>query len=72
MKHIGWCLDQIQIAFFHLPRTIDDPKDKVKANKVLDEVEEYFTQCGIVAGDRNVVGLKFCDDPNAVLPGKVT
>jgi hypothetical protein len=58
MKHIGWCLDQIQIAFFHLPRTIDDPKDKVKANKVLDEVEEYaHTMMELVLSDKLRVHL---------------
>lgn len=41
MKHIGWCLDKIQMEFMLLPRTIDSPKDKVKSIKILDEVEGY-------------------------------
>ncbi|MBR9675422.1 hypothetical protein GOV05_00245 [Candidatus Woesearchaeota archaeon] len=41
MKHIGWCLDKIQIVLSKLPKTIDSPKEKDKATQILDEVEEY-------------------------------
>ena len=41
MKHIGWCLDQIQIVMVPIPKEVISPEDKEKANKILDEVEEY-------------------------------
>lgn len=41
MKHIGWCLERIQIAMAHIPRAVSSQEDKVKANNILDEVQEY-------------------------------
>jgi len=41
MKHIGWCLDRIQIVMGHIPRAVLSPEDKEKANNILDEVQEY-------------------------------
>lgn len=41
MKHIGWCLERIQIAMAHIPRAVISQEDKVKANNILDEVQEY-------------------------------
>jgi hypothetical protein len=41
MKHIGWCLDQIQIAMMGLPKPIDSQEAKDKANEILNEVEGY-------------------------------
>ena len=41
MKHIGWCLDQIQIEMGKIPRGIKSEEDKVLAKKILDEVKEY-------------------------------
>ncbi|MBU2640072.1 MAG: hypothetical protein KKG75_05220 [Nanoarchaeota archaeon] len=42
MKHIGWCLDQIQIAMMPMPKEVISPEDKVKANDILDKIEEYL------------------------------
>jgi len=41
MKHIGWCLDKIQIVMADIPREVISQQDKDKANKILDEVQEY-------------------------------
>jgi len=41
MKHIGWCLEKIQIAMAHIPREVISQEDKEKAKKILDEVQEY-------------------------------
>jgi len=41
MKHIGWCLERIQIAMAHIPRAVISQEDKVKANNILNEVQEY-------------------------------
>ena len=41
MKHIGWCLERIQIAMTQIPKTVISQEDKEKANTILDEVQEY-------------------------------
>lgn len=41
MKHIGWCLEKIQISLAGLPKDIDSKENKEKAARVLDEVEGY-------------------------------
>lgn len=41
MKHIGWCLEKIQVAMRKIPRRLNNDKDKEKANEILDEVQEY-------------------------------
>lgn len=41
MKHIGWCLDEIQIAMMHIPREILDNSDRQKAINTLDKVQGY-------------------------------
>jgi len=41
MKHIGMCLDKIQIVMAHIPRTVISPEDKERASDVLDDVQEY-------------------------------
>ena len=41
MKHIGWCLERIQIVMAHIPRAVISEEDKEKANKILNEVQEY-------------------------------
>ena len=41
MKHIGACLDNIQILLGGIPKNIDSPQDKDKAIRIVDEVEEY-------------------------------
>ncbi len=41
MKHIGWCLDKIQITMSRIPREVISSEDKEKANKILNEVSEY-------------------------------
>jgi len=41
MKHIGWCLDNIQVKMMKLPRNIDSDNDKSAAIHTIDEVEEY-------------------------------
>ena len=41
MKHIGWCLERIQIAMANIPRAVISQEDKGKAQNILDEVQEY-------------------------------
>ena len=41
MKHIGWCLERIQMVMAHIPRAVISQEDKVKANNILNEVQEY-------------------------------
>ncbi len=41
MKHIGWCLDRIQIVMVHIPKAVISQEDKEKARNILDEVQEY-------------------------------
>jgi len=41
MKHIGWCLERIQITMSHIPRAVISQEDKEKAKAILDEVQEY-------------------------------
>lgn len=39
MKHIGWCLDKIQVEMAHIPREVISQEDKNKASHILDEVQ---------------------------------
>lgn len=41
MKHIGACLDNIQITLGQIPRNIDSSEDKARAVKIVDEIQEY-------------------------------
>lgn len=41
MKHLGWCLDRIQIAMANLPRAVISQGDKERAQSILDEVQGY-------------------------------
>jgi len=41
MKHIGWCLDQIQIVMADIPKKVISQKDKTKAQDILNNVQEY-------------------------------
>lgn len=41
MKHIGWCLDKIQVAFMHMPKDVTSEEDKIAANSIIDEIQEY-------------------------------
>ena len=41
MKHIGTCLDNIQIALAQIPRNVDSHEDKARAFKIVDEIQEY-------------------------------
>ncbi len=41
MKHIGWCLDQIQIVMMHIPKEVISQDGKNKANEILNQVQEY-------------------------------
>ena len=41
MKHIGTCLDNIQILLARMPKNIDSTTDKAKATQMVDEIEEY-------------------------------
>jgi hypothetical protein len=41
MKHIGWCLNGIQIAFVNMPRDITSDSNKKKAREVIDKVQKY-------------------------------
>ncbi len=42
MKHIGACLDGIQIALAQIPRKVESAEDKAKAFKIMDEIEAYL------------------------------
>jgi hypothetical protein len=41
MKHIGWCLDRIQTEMMTMPKAVILPKDKERANQVLNEIQKY-------------------------------
>ena len=41
MKHIGWCLDRIQIQIGGIPRNLDRSVDIALANYIVNRVEEY-------------------------------
>jgi len=41
MKHIGWCLEKIQIVMGYIPKAVESQDDKDKATKILDDVQEY-------------------------------
>lgn len=41
MKHIGWCLDKIQMALVHIPKAVISPEDKKKAGDILDEIQKH-------------------------------
>jgi len=41
MKHIGYCLDGIQIAMARIPKAVISPEDKQKAREILDEIQKY-------------------------------
>jgi len=41
MKHIGWCLERIQIVMANIPREVMSQEDKEKAQGILDEIQEY-------------------------------
>ncbi|MBU0457183.1 MAG: hypothetical protein ABH824_01545 [Nanoarchaeota archaeon] len=41
MKHIGTCLDNIQIALFHMPKNLISDEDVAKATKIVNEIEAY-------------------------------
>lgn len=41
MKHIGWCLDQIQIVSSKMPLRLNSSDDKANAQAIINEVEKY-------------------------------
>lgn len=41
MKHIGKCLDNIQIAFARMPKDLNSEADKKKARKIVKKVKGY-------------------------------
>ena len=41
MKTISWCLHKIQALMTGMPKDVTSKEDKIKANKVLDDVQEY-------------------------------
>jgi len=41
MKHIGWCLDQIQLVMGNMPGELDSEEKKTKATQVITQVQEY-------------------------------
>jgi len=41
MKHIGWCLDNIQIAMMDMPKELTSEESKKKAKQVIDDVQKY-------------------------------
>jgi phosphoribosylanthranilate isomerase len=49
MKHIGWCLEKIQIAFGNMPKELTSEDSKKQAKKVIDDVQKYAdTLVGLV------------------------
>ena len=41
MKHIGWCLEKIQIAFGNMPKELTSEDSKKQAKNVIDDVQKY-------------------------------
>jgi hypothetical protein len=41
MKHIGWCLEKIQMAFGDMPKELSSDDSRKKAKKVIDDVQKY-------------------------------
>lgn len=41
MKHIGWCLEKIQIAFKKMPKELTSEDSKKQAKNVIDVVQKY-------------------------------
>lgn len=41
MKHIGWCLEKIQITMMRIPRTVDSLEDKKRATRILNTIQGY-------------------------------
>jgi hypothetical protein len=41
MKHIGWCLDMIQIVMARIPNEVNSEENKKLAQSLLDDVQEY-------------------------------
>jgi len=41
MKHIGWCLDRIQIEMGDIPKEVISEEGKDKAKNILEKVKEY-------------------------------
>ena len=41
MKHIGWCLDRIQIEMAHIPKEVVSKNGKKKAKEILSNIEHY-------------------------------
>lgn len=41
MKHIGWCLDRIQIVLMKMPQEVNSPIQKTLAMVLIDEVNKY-------------------------------
>ncbi|MBU1111751.1 MAG: hypothetical protein ABIG93_02380 [archaeon] len=41
MKHIGWCLEQIQIVMSNMPGELKSKEDEDKARFILARVQEY-------------------------------
>ncbi|MBN2880673.1 hypothetical protein JXM83_01350 [Candidatus Woesearchaeota archaeon] len=42
MKHIGWCLDKIQMTMMGIPRDVISGENKAQAKNILNQVEEYL------------------------------
>jgi len=41
MKHVGWCLEKIQIAFRNMPKELTSEDSKKQAINVIDDVQKY-------------------------------
>ena len=41
MKHIGWCLEQIQIVMSNMPGELKSKEDEDKARFIIARVQEY-------------------------------
>lgn len=41
MKHIGWCLDKIQMTCMSMPKKMDSEESKKKAAEVIDDIQKY-------------------------------
>ena len=43
MKHIGLCLDKIQMEFMYMPSDLNSEAKKKTAKKIIDNVQKYAT-----------------------------
>ena len=62
MKHIGWCLDQIQIVTSKMPLRLHSSEDKAKAQAIINEVEEYKNTLAEINGSSLATSIDNCSN----------